>query len=165
MKHNRDDEIVGFFPRKRLVVNFLVVTMMLVFGTAFSVITVCNIYFEAAPETEIIVGWLMIIIFGLLNVQVTRGSFLCAKILRYYALALALICAPALFLADNGVDQIYSTANMTILFGAFYLMGGTIYQELVQYKHDQFADMREVRDAIEKEMKRSSRQGKMSKKR
>ena len=172
MTFNKDDEIVGFFPRKRLVISFLVVTMMLTFGTGLSVITVCNIYIEPEPKT--VFGALMFasIIFCLLNFQVTRGSFVCAKVLRYYSVALALICIPTLFLADIDIEQIYSVANIVMLFGAFCLMGGKTYQEFVRYQCNFFADIKEAREEVEKEMvtiknekNRSSKQGKVSKKR
>lgn len=151
MKHNKSGEFHEVFPRKGLIFSFLAVTMMLIFGTAISIVTAGNIYFDAGPETEIIVGWFMVSVFCLVNFKVTRGSFLCAKILRYYALALALICIPSLFSADTKGEQIFACTNIAMLFGVFYLIGGKTYQEMVQNRHDfckEMIELRETREAI-----------------
>ena len=117
----------------------------------------------------IITGWLMTIIFCLLNVKVIGGSFLYAKILRLYALALAMICLPGLFLAETVVDRMLCYSSVMVLFGAFYLIGGKTYQALVQDRCDFFADIKEAREVVAKEMKiemeRSASQGKAPKKR
>ena len=167
MKNNKYEETLGFFPRKRLVASFVVVTMMMVFGTAFSVITVLDIYFEFEPEVAEDVLVFVSAIFCLVNFPVTRGSFLCAKILRYYSLALALICLPALILVDNGTYQVFSAANLAIFFGAgaFYLMGRGAYQEFVQNRYDFCAEMMEPGTPMEEKKKRSASHGKVSKKR
>lgn len=173
MKNNKNDEVVdlltmiwlGKWPSKRLMASFLVVTMMLIFGAAQSLIIVFQIYFKASPGAMIITGWLIIIIFILLNFKVTRGSFLCARILRFYALALAMICLPGLFLAETMVERIICYSGVVVLFGAFYLIGGKTYQEMVQNRYDFCAEMMALRAAIEKEMERSASQGKAPKKR
>ena len=164
MKNNKDNEALEVFPRKRLMGSFLAVTMMLIFGIALSVI-VCQIYFNPGPEA--VFGFIVVatIVFSIVNFKVTRGSFLCAKILRYCALFMALICIPGLFLAETIGVRMLCYSNVVMLFGVFYLIGGKTYQEMVQNRHDFCEEMIEFREAIEKEMKRSSRQGKMSKKR
>lgn len=165
MRNNKSDESLGVFPKKQQMVSFLAVTMMLISGTALSDIVVYKVYFKAPPGAMIITGWLMVVIFSLLNFKVTRGSFLCARILRFYALALAMICLPGLFLAETMVERIICYSGVVVLFGAFYLIGGKTYQEMVQNRYDFCAEMMALRAAIEKEMERSASQGKAPKKR
>ncbi|MBV1871017.1 MAG: hypothetical protein KUG83_00590 [Gammaproteobacteria bacterium] len=165
MRNNKSDESLGVFPKKQQMVSFLAVTMMLISGTALSDIVVYKVYFKASPGAMIITGWLMVVIFSLLNFKVTRGSFLCARILRFYALALAMICLPGLFLAETMVERIICYSGVVVLFGAFYLIGGKTYQEMVQNRYDFCAEMMALRAAIEKEMERSASQGKAPKKR
>ena len=165
MKNNKCDERPGVFPKKQQMVSFLATTMMLIFGTTFSVIIIYQVYFKASPGAMMITGWLMIVIFSLLNFKVTRGSFLCAKILRFYALTLAIISLPGLFLAETMDEIMICFSSVVLLFGVFYLIGGKTYQEMVQNRYDFYIAMIDLRAVIEKEMERSSSQGKASKKR
>ena len=153
---NEDKEELGslLFPPWRLMRRFLFVTMLLMIGTGTAVGIVFNIYIQVRPEWEVGSLLPLTILFCLLNFRVTRGSFICAKILKYYAFCLACICLPALFFMKGGyAGYILNFISIFALFTAFYLISGKTYQKLVQYQYEFFEDIKEVKETIAKELK------------
>ncbi|MBL4606488.1 MAG: hypothetical protein JKY01_01495, partial [Pseudomonadales bacterium] len=147
MTHNKDNETFGFVPKKKQVAYVVTATMLIIFSTAISITIVFNVYFNvSAAKVEGILLFASIL-FSLINIQVTRGSFLCASILKYYTLALALISAPALFLGESLSAQVFYLMNMASLLGAFFLIRGETYQEYVEFRNTLFADIKEAREA------------------
>ncbi len=145
-----EEEKVNFlFPPWKLMGRFLLVTMMLILGTAFSGGTVFNLYIQLTPEWEIGILFSTIVIFCIVNFRVTRGSFFCANILKYYALSLACISLPSLLI--DGFN-IFVLLNVILTLTAFSLISGETYQKLVQYQLDFFDDIKEAKEAVEKEI-------------
>ena len=160
MANNKDDEIVGLLPPKKSLACFLLVTVLLLAGTALSGNTVLQEYFSVSPK------WLMgslsviTIIFCLVNFQVSRGSFACTKVLKYYALFLAIICIPSFFIVDKPDYFKLSLGNISISLFAFYLISGKTYKKLVQYQNDFFSDIKAARETAEKILNESLKQKK-----
>ena len=100
------------------------------------------------------------ILFCLVNFQVTRGSFLCAKVLKYYAIGLALICLPSLFIVDSSGKLYFSIINLMLLLRASYLISEKKYQNLIQFQKDFFDDLNEAKMAVEREMNQKPKQRK-----
>ncbi|PIW60316.1 hypothetical protein [Shewanella sp. CG12_big_fil_rev_8_21_14_0_65_47_15] len=160
MLKNKDDEIVGFFPPKRLIAVFLVVTMLLTLGTAMSCITVFSIHLDLGPEWMVGIISFIVILFSMINFGVTRGSFVCWKVLEYYALLLSLISIPSLLMAKTAYLLMFFAINSLMLFSAFYLIRSHSYKKLVQYQFNHFSDVKEVKEAVEEEMKRNRKRQK-----
>lgn len=156
---NKEELVNLLFPPWKLMRRFLVVTIMLILGTAFSGGIVFNLYLQVTPEWEMGVLFSIILVFCLVNFRVTRGSFLCAKILKYYALFLACICIPSLLM---GKDSLFSFLTVFMMLGTFYLISSKRYQQLVQYQFDFFEDIKEARAAVEKEIAMSRKSKKRS---
>jgi len=146
---NQEDKVNLIFPPWKLMGTFLLVTIMLILGTAFTGGIVFNLYIQLSPEWEIGILFSIIIIFCMVNFRVTRGSFLCAKILKYYSLFLACICIPAVLIDD---DYLFSFLTIFSMLSVFYLISSSKYQKLVQYQFDFFEDIKEAKQAIEKEL-------------
>jgi len=140
------------FPPWRLMGRFLLVTMMLIAGTAFSGITIFSFYLDLTLKWQMGILFLTIGVFCIVNFRVTRGSFLCANILKYYALILACVCIPALLIEQ---DYLFTLFTVFLMLSVFYLISGETYQKLVQYQHDFFEDIKEVREIVEKEMEKA----------
>ncbi|MBU2972028.1 hypothetical protein KO527_22070 [Pseudoalteromonas sp. C2R02] len=151
----KDEEEKGslLFPPWRLMGRFLLVTMMLIAGTAFSGITIFSYYMELTLKWQIGILFSTIGVFCIVNFRVTRGSFFCANILKYYALILACVCIPALLIEQ---DYLFTLFTVFLMLSAFYLISGKTYQKLVQYQHDFFEDIKEAREIVEKEMERAN---------
>jgi len=132
--------------------RFLLVTMMLIAGTAFSGITIFSFYLDLTLKWQMGILFLTIGVFCIVNFRVTRGSFLCANILKYYALILACVCIPALLIEQ---DYLFTLFTVFLMLSVFYLISGETYQKLVQYQHDFFEDIKEVREIVEKEMEKA----------
>ena len=152
----KDEEEKGslLFPPWRLMGRFLLVTMMLIAGTAFSGITIFSYYLELTLKWQIGILFLTIGVFCIVNFRVTRGSFLCANILKYYALILACVCIPSLLLDQ---DYFFTLFTVFLMLSAYYFISGKTYQKLVQYQHDFFEDIKEARELVEKEMERANK--------
>jgi len=140
------------FPPWRLMGRFLLVTMMLIAGTAFSGITIFSFYLDLTLKWQMGILFLTIGVFCIVNFRVTRGAFLCANILKYYALILACVCIPALLIEQ---DYLFTLFTVFLMLSVFYLISGETYQKLVQYQHDFFEDIKEVREIVEKEMEKA----------
>jgi len=136
----------------RLMGRFLLVTMMLTAGTAFSGITIFSFYLELTLKWQMGILFLTIGVFCIVNFRVTQGSFLCANILKYYALILACVCIPSLLLEQ---DYLFTLFTVFLMLSAFYLISGETYQKLVQYQYDFFEDIKEAREIVEKEMEKA----------
>lgn len=72
---SKNDEVFLLFPPWKLLRRFLLVTVLLLLGTAYSGMTVLTQYFDTEPE------WLLGILFStgvafcLINFKVSQGSF------------------------------------------------------------------------------------------
>lgn len=163
MSKNKHEEVVSFFPQKRLISRFLAVTMLLMFGTAISLITIFNTYLSVSPGVMVGILSFTSVVFCLINFQVTRGSFLCANILKYYSLILILICFPSLFIGDSTGKLIFSLLNTVLLLSSWYLISSKNYQSLIQFQKDYFDDLREAHEAVEHELNKNRKQGKKPK--
>lgn len=146
---DEEEKVNLLFPPWKLMGRFLLVTMLLILGTAFSGGMVFNIYIQLTPEWEVGVLFLTIVIFCIVNFRVTRGSFICAHILKYYAIFLACINISSLLM---GNDKIFTLINTALTLIAFFLISGETYQKLVQYQLDFFDDIKEAKEAVEKEI-------------
>ncbi|WDE09114.1 hypothetical protein SG34_030575 [Thalassomonas viridans] len=156
-KKREENEIVGLLPPIKSMVCFLVVTVLLALGTAFTGSTVLSKYFNFTPEW--LLGSLAFIgiIFCIINFRVTRGSFLCAKILQYYTLFLAAACLPAFVIVEEPYYPFYFI-NIFLMLITFYLISSKTYWKLVQYQHDHFADIKEAREEVEKILNAKAKQ-------
>jgi len=146
---NQEDKVNLFFPPWKLMGTFLLVTMMLILGTASVGSIVFHFYLQLSPEWIMGILFSITIIFCIVNFRVTRGSFLCAKILKYYSLFLACICIPSVLIIDY---YIFSFITIFSMLGAFYLLSSPTYLKLVQYQFDFFEDIKEARETVEKEL-------------
>mgnify|MGYP007002578333 FL=1 len=142
-----ENEVVGLLPPIKSLICFLIVTILLILGTAFSGSTVLSGYFDLTPEWLMGSLSLVIIVFCIVNFRVTRGSFLCAKVLQYYAFFLAAVCLPAFVIVEEP-NYLFYFINIFMMLIAFYLLSGKTYRKLVQYQHDHFADIKEAREEI-----------------
>ena len=147
---SNNEELVNLlFPPWRLMRRFLLVTMMLMLGTAFGLAISFNLYLQLTPEWEVGILFSIGLAFCLTNFRVTRGSFFCAMLLKYYALLLACVCIPSLLI---DTDYLFTFMTIFLMLSAFYLISGKTYQKFVQYQHDFFEDIKEAREAIKKEL-------------
>jgi len=151
---NEEEKGSLLFPPWRLMGRFLLVTMMLIAGTAFSGITIFSYYLELTLKWQMGILFSTSGVFCIVNFRVTRGSFFCANILKYYALILACVCIPALLIDQ---DYLFTLFTVFLMLSAFYLISGETYQKLVQYQHDFFEDIKEAREIVEKEMERANK--------
>jgi len=143
------------FPPWKLMGRFLLVIMLLMMGSGLSVTVMLLEYFDSSPEWLVGITFSISIIFCLVNFRVTQGSFLCAKILKYYSLCLIILSVPLLFIIEGEVYYILLSLSLFALISSFYLISGETYQKLVQYQHDFFEDIKEAREIVEKEMERA----------
>lgn len=150
---SNNEELVNLlFPPWKLMRSFLSVTIMLMLGTAFGLAISFNLYLKLTPEWEVGIIFLTGFAFCFTNFRVTRGSFFCAMLLKYYALLLTCVCIPALLI---DTDYLFSFVTMLLMLFAFYLISGKTYQKFVQYQFDFFEDIKEAREAIKKELEMS----------
>jgi len=147
-----EEEVNLLFPPWELFRRFLLVTMMLMLGTGFSFGIIVNYYVPVPPKWGVGILFLVSMVFFAINFSVTRGAFLCAKILKYYALSLACISTPSLLM---GVNIIFLVINIILTLGAFFLISGSTYQKLVQYQFNFFEDIKKSRESVEKELAKS----------
>ncbi|XQW84716.1 hypothetical protein ACOYR1_16500 [Thalassotalea piscium] len=150
-----EEKVNLLFPPWKLVGRFLLVIMLLMIGTGLSGTMFLLEYFDTKPEWLVGTMFLVSIIFCLVNFRVTRGSFLCARILKYYSLCLIILCLPLLVMIEGEKYYILLLLNFFALTCAFYLISGETYQKLVQYQHDFFEDIREAREVVEKKLAQS----------
>jgi len=149
---DKEDKACSSYPPWKLMRVFLLVTILIILGTAVFGSTLFNMYLYDEPRIVAVGLFTLIILFCVINVGVTRGSFLCATILKYYALFLFFSSLWGLSGAENNIHYIISFINIVAMFGAFYLISGKSYQELVKYKHDFFEDIKETRRVIEQQL-------------
>jgi len=153
-----EEQLVNLlFPPWKLMARFLLVTMLLITGTGLSGTLLFISYFNGNPER--LIGTLFIgsIVFCIINFLVTRGVFICSKILKYYALCL-IILSITLLLEINSMNYfILLSIDLIILLSAFYLISGKTYQKFVQYQFDFFEDIKEAKRIIDKEIAASKR--------
>ena len=147
--NNEEEKVNVLFPPWKLMGRFLLVTMILILGTAFSGGIVFNLFIPLAPEWEMGILFSIVVVFCIVNFRVTRGSFFCANILKYYALFLA--CLNILSLLMDS-DKTFSLINAILTLIAFFLISGKTYKKLVQYQLDFFDDIKEAKEAVEKEI-------------
>ncbi|MBU2869486.1 hypothetical protein [Colwellia sp. E2M01] len=152
---NEEKNVNLIFPPWKLMGRFLLVIMLLMVGTGLSGTMLLLEYFDAKPEWLVGTIFSVSIIFCLVNFGVTRGSFLCAKILKYYSLCLIILCVPLLVIVEGGKYYILLSLNFFALTGASYLISGETYQKLVQYQYDFFEDIKEAREVVEKKLAKS----------
>lgn len=158
---SNNDEVFLLFPPWKLLRRFLLVTVILLMGTVYSGMTLLTQYFDTSPEWLLGILFSVGIAFCLVNFKVSQGSFLCAKILKYYALFLALICLPSFIILEGSSYHIATVTNIAFMLLSFYLIKGNKYQSLIKYQYDFFKDIKDARAAVEKEMaKESSRKRK-----
>jgi len=100
----KDEEEKGslLFPPWKLMGRFLLVTMILMLTTGISFGIVVHFYIKLTPEWAVCILFLVAMTFFIINFRVTRGSFLCANILKYYALFLVFISLPAVLIGGGG---------------------------------------------------------------
>ncbi len=82
----KNDEVFLLFAPWNLLRRFLLVTIILLIGTVYSGMTLLTQYFDTSPEWLLGILFSVGIMFCFFNFKVSQGSFLCAKILKYYAL-------------------------------------------------------------------------------
>ena len=104
-------EIFLLFPPWKLLRRFLLVTVILLIGTVYSGMTLLTQYFDTSPEWLLGILFSVGIMFCLLNFKVSQGSFLSAKLLKYYALFLALICLPSFIILEGSGYHIATVTN------------------------------------------------------
>jgi len=163
MSNENNKEELGslLFPPWRLLRRFLFVTMLLILGTGAVIGIVFNTYFQVDPRWEFASLFPLTVFFCFLNFRVTRGSFLCANILKYYALTLVCICLPTIiFMKEASAGYVLYFITILMLLSAFYLISGQTYQKLIQYQYEFFEDIKEIKENIEKELKMAEKQNK-----
>lgn len=157
---SNNDEVFLLFPPWKLLRRFLLVTVILLMGTVYSGMTLLTQYFDTSPEWLLGILFSVGIMFCLLNFKVSQGSFLCAKILKYYALFLALICLPSFIILEGSSYHIATVTNIAFMLLSFYLIKGKKYQGLIKYQYNFFKDIKDARAAVEKEMAKGNRRKK-----
>lgn len=157
---SNNDEVFLLFPPWKLLRRFLFVTIILLLGTVYSGMTLLTQYFDTSPEWLLGILFSVGIAFCLVNFKVSQGSFYCAKILKYYALFLALICIPSFIILEGNGYHIATVTNIVFMLLSFYLIRGKKYQGLIKYQYDFFKDIKDARAAVEKEMAKGSRKRK-----
>ena len=156
----KNEEVFLLFPPWKLLRRFLLVTVILLMGTVYSGMTLLTQYFDTSPEWLLGILFSVGIMFCLLNFKVSQGSFLCAKILKYYALFLALICLPSFIILEGSSYHIATVTNIAFMLLSFYLIKGKKYQGLIKYQYNFFKDIKDARAAVEKEMAKGNRRKK-----
>lgn len=157
---SNNDEVFLLFPPWKLLRRFLLVTVILLMGTVYSGMTLLTQYFDTSPELLLGILFSVGIMFCLLNFKVSQGSFLCAKILKYYALFLALICLPSFIILEGSGYHIATVTNIAFMLLSFYLIKGNKYQGLIKYQYNFFKDIKDARAAVEKEMAKGNKKKK-----
>ncbi|KGK02033.1 MULTISPECIES: hypothetical protein [Pseudoalteromonas] len=157
---SNNDEVFLLFPPWKLLRRFLLVTVILLMGTVYSGMTLLTQYFDTSPEWLLGILFSVGIMFCLLNFKVSQGSFLCAKILKYYALFLALICLPSFIILEGSSYHIATVTNIAFMLLSFYLIKGNKYQGLIKYQYNFFKDIKDARAAVEKEMAKGNKKKK-----
>lgn len=152
----KNGEVFLLFPPWKLLRRFLLVTILLLLGTVYSGMTLLTQYFDIDPEWLLGILFSAGIVFCLVNFKVSQGSFLCANILKYYALFLALICLPSFIVLDGVGNHIATIVNVALMLLSFYLIKGNKYQGLIKYQFDFFNERKDARAAVEKEMSKGN---------
>ena len=153
-------EIFLLFPPWKLLRRFLLVTVILLIGTVYSGMTLLTQYFDTSPEWLLCILFSVGIMFCLLNFKVSQGSFQSAKILKYYALFLALICLPSFIILEGSGYHIATVTNIAFMLLSFYLIKGNKYQGLIKYQYNFFKDIKDARAAVEKEIAKGNKRKK-----
>ena len=156
----KNEEVFLLFPPWKLLRRFLLVTIILLIGTVYSGMTLLTQYFDTSPEWLLGILFSVGIMFCLLNFKVSQGSFLCAKILKYYALFLALICLPSFIILEGNGYHIATVTNIAFMLLSFYLIKGKKYQGLIKYQYNFFKDIKDARAAVEKEIAKGNKRKK-----
>ena len=116
---SQNDMKVLLLPPWKLLIRFLLVTILLLLGTAYSGMTLLTQYLNTSPE------WLLGILFSagiafcLINFKVSQGSFFCANILKFYALFLAVICLPTFIILEGNGYYIATAINIALCCSLF----------------------------------------------
>ena len=156
----KNDEVFLLFAPWKLLRRFLLVTIILLLGTVFSGMTLLTQYFNTSPEWLLGILFSVGIMFCFINFKVSQGSFLCANILKYYALFLALICLPSFIILEGNGYHIATVTNIAFMLLSFYLIKGNKYQGLIKYQYNFFKDIKDARAAVEKEMAKGNKRKK-----
>ncbi|KPH91557.1 hypothetical protein CWB58_03075 [Pseudoalteromonas sp. S201] len=156
----KNEEVFLLFPPWKLLRRFLLVTVILLIGTVYSGMTLLTQYFDTSPEWLLGILFSVGIMFCLLNFKVSQGSFLCAKLLKYYALFLALICLPSFIILEGNGYHIATVTNIAFMLLSFYLIKGNKYQGLIKYQYNFFKDIKDARAAVEKEIAKGNKRKK-----
>ncbi|WP_404343682.1 hypothetical protein [Pseudoalteromonas mariniglutinosa] len=156
----KNDEVFLLFPPWKLLRRFLLVTIILLLGTVYSGMTLLTQYFNTSPAWLLGILFSVGIMFCFINFKVSQGSFLCAKILKYYALFLALICLPSFIILEGSSYHIATVTNIAFMLLSFYLIRGKKYQGLIKYQYIFFKDIKDARAAVEKEMAKGNKRKK-----
>ncbi|MBH0059391.1 hypothetical protein I6F65_20850 [Pseudoalteromonas sp. SWXJZ94C] len=149
---SKNDEVFLLFPPWKFLRRFLLVTVLLLLGTVYSGMTLLTQYFDTNPEWLLGILFSVGIAFCLINFKVSQGSYFCAKILKYYALFLAVICLPSFIILEGNGYHIATVINIAFMLLSFYLIKGEKYQGLIKYQYDFLKDIKDARAAVEKEM-------------
>ncbi|MGP5159301.1 hypothetical protein [Pseudoalteromonas prydzensis] len=157
---SNNDEVFLLFPPWKLLRRFLLVTVILLMGTVYSGMTLLTQYFDTSPEWLLGILFSVGIAFCLVNFKVSQGSFLCANILKYYAVFLALICLPSFIILEGSSYHIATVTNIAFMLLSFYLIKGNKYQGLIKYQYNFFKDIKDARAAVEKEMAKGNKKKK-----
>ncbi|WP_281555871.1 hypothetical protein [Thalassomonas sp. RHCl1] len=152
MTEYKSNNIVSLLPPRKNIGLFLLVTMLLIIGTGMSVSVMSNSYCKLSPQWSLSLLAALVIFFSITNFRVIKGSFLGAKVLKYYSITLTVICLPAIFLQNSTAALIFCFINISLLFSAIYLISGKKYLAFVQYQQDFFTDIKEAKEAVEKEL-------------
>ncbi|MBB1306430.1 hypothetical protein [Pseudoalteromonas sp. SR43-5] len=158
---SQNDMKVLLLPPWKLLIRFLLVTILLLLGTAYSGMTLLTQYLNTSPEWLLGILFSVGVVFCLLNFKASRGSFICTNILKYYALFLAFICLPSFFVIEGNGYHTASAINMALMLFSFFLIKGQKYQELIQYQYNFFKDIKSSRLAIKNEITKSTRSNKI----
>lgn len=156
----KNEEVFLLFPPWKLLRRFLLVTVILLIGTVYSGMTLLTQYFDTSPEWLLGILFSVGIMFCLLNFKVSQGSFLCAKLLKYYALFLALICLPSFIILEGNGYHIATVTNIAFMLLSFYLIKENKYQGLIKYQYNFFKDIKDARAAVEKEIAKGNKRKK-----
>ena len=156
----KNEEVFLLFPSWKLLRRFLLVTVILLIGTVYSGMTLLTQYFDTSPEWLLGILFSVGIMFCLLNFKVSQGSFLCAKLLKYYALFLALICLLSFIILEGNGYHIATVTNIAFMLLSFYLIKGNKYQGLIKYQYNFFKDIKDARAAVEKEIAKGNKRKK-----
>ncbi|WDE09577.1 hypothetical protein [Thalassomonas haliotis] len=154
MSEYKDNEVVGLLSPRKNIGLFLLTTMLLIAGTGISLSVIINTYYKLSAQWSLGLLAALVIFFSITNFRVIKGSFIAAKVLKYYAVILVVIGLPALLLQSSDAALIFCFIDILILFAAIYLLSGKQYTAFVQYQWEFFADIQEAKEAVEKELGR-----------